>query len=321
MTTTEDSGQPLLEIRFKGPAIKDGRILLDDLLLFLAQIHSAVARIINVMETGRGVRVGRPPRTVQILSALEVVSISGGSFRLGLDLRRDKAFLPDFDVGEQAVRRLTGGLSTITELSETDVGPLPEGYDQDVLMALRDAGRIFDRGIEEVHLLPGKNGERSRALFSPKTRAQIIHRLQRFEEKWATVEGRLLMADVKEEVLRCRLHPSVGEPIVCSFSEDTVPTVLRHMRGFVRVRGDATIESSTGKIRRLFIRDIEPIEQPDQPFRPEVPSAFWETVSFQELAMQQEVYPVDDLDKVTGGWPEGADFDSFLQSVLSARSG
>jgi hypothetical protein len=185
-------------------------------------------------------------------------------------------------------------------------------------LALREAGRIFDRGIEEVHLLPRKNG--ARALFLPKTREQIVQRLRRLEERWATVEGRLLMADVKEDALRCRLHPSLGEPIICSFSEDAVVTVLRYMRRFVRVKGDATVERSTGRIRRLVIHDIEPIEQPDQPSRPEVPSAFWESTSFQELAMQQEVYPVDDLGKVVGGWPEGADFDSFLRSVLSARS-
>jgi hypothetical protein len=321
VTTGQQSGQPLLEITFRGPAIRDGRILLDDLLQFLGQIQSAVARIINVTETGRGLRVGRPPESVRILSALEVVAMSRGSFRLGLDLRRDEAFLPLFDAGEEAVHRLTGGLSAITELSETDVGPLPEGYDQDVLMALREAGRIFDRGIEEVDLLPRRDGARSRALFLPKTREQIIQRLRRLEERWATVEGRLLMADVKEDALRCRLHPSLGEPIMCSFSEDAVPTVLRNMRRFVRTKGDATVERSTGKIRRLVVHDIEPIEQTDQPSRLEVPSAFWESTSFQELAMQQGVYPVDDVEKVTGGWPEDADFESFLRSVLSARSG
>jgi hypothetical protein len=320
MTTTQPT-RPLLEIRFDGPSVRDGRILLDDLLLFLGHIQSAVARVINVMETGRGVRVGRPPRAVQILSALEVVSLSAGSFGLGLDLRRDQALLPDFDIGEQAVDKLTRGLSVITEIAPSDVVPLPDGYDEGVLMALREAGRIFDRGIQEVHLLPRKDGPPTSVPFLPRTRAQIVSRLERFEEAWATVEGRLLMADVKEETLRCRLHPSMGEPIMCSFSEDMVPMVMRCMRSFVRVRGDATVESAINKIRRLFIRDIEPIAQPPYPAGPQVPSLFWETRSFEVLAMEQGVYPVDDLTKVTGGWPEGADFESFLESVRSARSG
>lgn len=309
--------RPLLQIHFEGPSIQEGRILLDDLLLFLSHIHSAVSRIINVIETGYGLRFGRPPKAVQILSALEVVALSEGSFGLGLDLRRDQTMLPDFDIGEQAVERLTAGLPSISEAL-----PLPEGYDQGVLMALREAGRIFDRGITEVRLVPRKYPETTMATFVPATRDQIISRLRRFEEAWATVEGRLLMADLKEESLRCRLHPSTGEPILCSFPEDVVPMVMRHLRSFVRVKGDATIEIATSKIRAVVIRDIEPIDAPIQiPPQVGLPSSFWQTRSFGELAAEQGVYPIDDLTKITGGWPSDADFDSFLESIRSARLG
>jgi hypothetical protein len=315
--TTPEPNRPLLEISFEGPSIKDGRILLDDLLLFLGNIQSAVARIINVMETGRGIRTGRPPRGVQVLSALEVVAVSRGSFKMALDLRREQELLPEFDVGERAVESLTGGIECITTEPE-----LPRGYDQGVLMALREASRIFDRGVSVVHLVPRKSPHAPSARFVPATREQIITRLQRFEEAWAVVEGRLLMADVKEEALRCRLHPSAGEPIMCSFAEDMVPLVAKYLRGFVRAKGEATVEIPTNKVRNLVIRDIEPIEEPSGIVATvEVPSSFWKAAAFDELAAEQGVYPIDDLDKITGGWPEDADFDSFLESIRSIRTG
>ena len=115
-----------MELGFEGPAIENGRILLSDFLQFVSNIQLAVERTINVLETGVGLRVGRPPKSRQILSALEIVAISKGSFVLSLDLRRNQALLPGLDIGEEAVHRLTNGLDRIAEEI-----PLPEGFDGD----------------------------------------------------------------------------------------------------------------------------------------------------------------------------------------------
>ena len=47
---------------------------------------------------------------------------------------------------------------------------------------------------------------------------------------------------------------------------------------------------------------------------------FWRGKSFEELVTEQGVYPIDDIGKLAGDWPEDADFDSFLNAVRSARS-
>lgn len=314
--TEQSQKSPLLELRFEGKAVQDGRILLDDLLLFVDNLHSAISRVIEVLERGISGLPGRPPKTRQILAALEIVALKRGSFEMALDLRRDEGeLLPGFDLGQKAIEKLMLGL----EVMENEA-PLPEGFDEGVLMSLRDAGRVIDHGVEIVHLTSTSEIGTRRVKFVQSTRDQIVTRIRRLQHAWTEAEGRLLMADFKEDSLRCRLHPSTGSAIPCSFNEDMTERVMSYLRRFVQVRGDATYDPATNVIRSLVIRDIEPIERLSEigvSFMP--PSAFWETKSLDELAMEQGVYPVEDWDRLSGQWPEGADFDSFLEAIRSLR--
>ena len=306
---------PLLNLRFDGPAIHDGRILLNDLLQFVSHVGNAVERIVNVSEIGTGVRMGRPPKAIQLLSALELVSTSRGSFGLDLDLRRPQSLLPEFDIGEKALEKLVVGLPEIEK-----EGPLPAGFDDHVLMSLREAGRVFDRGIDSVSLSLRELPQR-RTVFVSATRDLLVSRIRRFQQAWTTIEGRLLMADVSETSLRCRLHPSTGRPILCSFPESLTATVLRHLRGFVQARGEASIERTSGEVRSLTILDLEPFEGPSLIGQQVVSSSFWEEKSFEELAEEQGVYPITDWEQLRGGWPEDADFEDFLEGIQAARRG
>jgi hypothetical protein len=311
-----DRPAPLLTIRFEGPSVRDGRILLDDLMQFVSNIGAAVERIVNVLETGVGARIGRPPKVIQLQSALEVVALSPGSFGLALDLRRDKPLLPTFDVGLQAVEKLVDGLPEFSR-GDGDL-PLPEGYDEGVLSCLREATRVLDRGVESVSLSLPQPKPRTAVITAP-TRDGVVHRLRRFQQSWATAEGRLLMADVKENTLRCRLHPSAGSPISCVFPESLTPTVMKYLRRFVRARGEATIDRATNDIRSLKVLDLEPLDEPSLG-GVQVPSlAFWQPRSFEELAEEQGVSPVADLEQLQGDWPEDADFDEFLNAILELR--
>ena len=139
------SKTPLLRFKFNGNAIRDGRILYDDLSVFVSNIGLAMDRIINKMRTGESVKRGRPSKETQILSALEIVALRKGSFQLGLDLRRNGQQFPGWDVGEEAVFKLVMGLQAI----EKDK-PLPSEYDYGVLQALRNAGKIMDRGVDSI---------------------------------------------------------------------------------------------------------------------------------------------------------------------------
>lgn len=307
--------QPLLRLRFEGPAIRDGRILYDDLAIFVSNLSLAIERIINSLQIGESIRIGRPPRAIQVLSALEVISMSKGSFKLALDLRRKEELFPRWDIGEEATDILLQGITIIG-----DGAPLPQGYDHGVLIALRDAGRIIDRGVEKV-LINSKSAFGARRVeYVQTTRESIISRMKKYEQRWVVTEGRLLMADVKEDSLRCRLHPSTGMPIICSFEEATAEQVIRNLRNFVQARGEATFDPSTNRITSLVIRDLEPIsELSPVELLPVPPSTFWRAGTFDELALEQSVYPIEDWGKLTRQWPEDADFEVFMEAVKSSR--
>ena len=310
------TNKPLVNLRFIGPAIHDGRILLNDLILFVSNFNVALERTVSVLMTGSSLHVGRPQKAWQVASALEIVALRRGSFGVALDLRRDAVRqLPAFDMGLVAVQKLVNGISLVSPDR-----PIPEGFDQGVLMALRDAGHVFERGIDAV-LIRGRRYIRIRkTVYANSTRDLIITRIRQLESQWVAVEGRLLMVDAKEDTLRCRIHPSSGFPIPCAYPEQLVPQMISNVRNFVRVTGEAQRDPITQKIRSLLVRDVEPIDV-KEPYEEMVlpTSEFWEAKDFDQLAAEQGIYPIVDLNKIMGGFPEDADFDSFLQAVRSLR--
>ena len=207
--------EPLLRLTFEGAAIRDGRILYDDLSTFVSNVSLAVDRILNKMQTGASIKKGRPLRTAQILSAFEIVSVSKGSFRLGLDLRRNGRQFPGWDLGEDAVFRFMNGLKAL-ESDQT----LPRDYDYGVLKALRDAGRVMDRGVDSIRLNSVTSLGRVRVRYTIPVRERIVKEIGNYEYGLTSVEGRLVMLDIEEDRLRCRLRPSVGEPFLCSYDEE-----------------------------------------------------------------------------------------------------
>jgi hypothetical protein len=305
----------LLNFKFDGTSIRDGRILFNDLSTFISNISLAVDRIINKIRTGESVKRGRPFKETQLLSALEIVSVGKGSFKLGLDLRRNGQLFPGWDLGEEAISKLMVGLKAI-EINK----PLPPEYDYGVLKALREAGKIMDRGVDSIKINSTTSLGRKRVTYTLPVRKEIETRINRYEYGLTTVEGRLVMLDMEEDKLRCRLRPSVGEPFLCSYDEELSEHIDKYLRKFVRIRGDATFDRETGKILNLSIKDLESIEESSASGLPPSPlSSFWTGKSFEQLAAEQVVYPIDDVAKLSGDWPKDEDFDDFLKAVRSSR--
>ena len=151
-------------------------------------------------------------------------------------------------------------------------------------------------------------------------RENIIRHLKRTESAYGIVEGRLLWLDVAEDSLRCRLQPSTGNPIWCKYDEELVDQIIKNARGFVQARGEVKYDSTTNMIESIYIKDIEPIEEAMAHNSSIIPlSSFWKGKNFEELAIEQKVYPVENPQNLSGDWPEDADFDSFFAAVRSAR--
>lgn len=309
----EQLHKPLLNIKFEGPAIHDGRILYDDLSMFVSSIRQAIQRMINSIQTGESVKSGRPFKATQVLTALEIVSIRKGSFRIGLDLRRNGKAFPGMDLGEEAIDKLVLGVNSLASNK-----PLSDEFDQGVLVSLREAGRIIERGVNAVHINSKSAFGTRKAIYVQNTRNNIIKTISIYQKEYAIIEGRLLGADLKEDRLRCRIEPSIGEPTYCKFDETMTEQVIHLMRQFVQARGEATYEPLTDKIATFYIRDLEPIEKVTG-ISEAIYSPFWRSKSYDELAFEQGVQPIDDLSVITGGWPEDEDIEQFLESIKNTR--
>ncbi|MBI2909436.1 MAG: hypothetical protein HYX92_17460 [Chloroflexi bacterium] len=49
--------------------------------------------------------------------------------------------------------------------------------------------------------------------------------------------------------------------------------------------------------------------------------SFWHPKTFEELAKEQGILAPQKWEDLTGGWPEGADFEEFMEAIRRARSG
>ena len=310
--------EPLLIVRAKGPATKDGRIALQDLLQLGKHIQSAVERVARVLVGQADSRKpGRKPREIEASCPLEVVALNRGSFEIAFDLPREK--FENMDLGVDALEKLLEGIKAIGIDSEA----LPIGYDTGVLHSLKDLGRILGRGIDEIEVESRTQRLRQRFSYDRRIHSKIANRIRGPVTTLRTLEGRLLMADFRHDGERCRIHPPAGDPVMCQFDESMEETVYEYLRRFVRVTGETQEDPSTGRIASVMIKDIEPIAMEARDFEMISAEVFWQEKSLEQLAAEQNVSPAERFEDLWGKgsdlWTDEDDFEAFLAASKGAQ--
>lgn len=314
---------PLLKIRFDGAAVGPGRIPVSHLLRFLLNLNKAFQRTARVlMGDAESVRRGQPPRNIKDEVALDLVLLTHGSpaVVLGFERRQTEASLPGIDLGMDILDKAMLGLAAVQAAEEA----LPAGYDAGVLMAWRDAGILFGQGIEHIEFTLNHRDTAVVTSFTRNGFGRIQERIKGPQINIRTIEGRLLMADFKEHGTRCRVHPSVGEPVLCLFDEEQKDEVLEDILRYVRIVGEAKEDPVTRKIASIRIHDIERLEDRENEATELLPQGtpisrdFWESPTLDELAQSQHVQPMADARVLFGTWP-GEDDDGFEALIDELR--
>jgi hypothetical protein len=122
------------------------------------------------------------------------------------------------------------------------------------------------------------------------------------------------MADFKEQDHKCRIHPLVGQPIVCTFTSEKEQAVYDALRKPVKIIGAATINPHNGRIESIAIDKIGITEQLLIGAKD-----FYSGRSLEQLAEAQGVAPLTNPKVLVGGWPEGENLDEFLEDIYSSR--
>lgn len=315
-----DKAEPILVITVRGPATKDGRIALKDLMALGKHVQSSVERVATVLSGKADSRKpGRRPKKVVESCPLEVVALNQGSFEIALDLPRDTFEFAH--LGVESIEKLVEGIESIS----TNGSVLPSGFDTGVLYSLRDLGRLLDKGVDEIEVTSRTQRLQRQVSYNPTVQNRIIEKIRGPVTSERTIEGRLLMADFRHDVEKCRIHPTVGEPIVCQFDESLEETVYEHLRGFVRITGETKEDPITGRITSIKIQDIEALSIEGEEFDTITADSFWEERSLEELATEQNVQPLQKLEQILGSgsslWSDDEDFEEFLVATSGAEGG
>lgn len=315
--------EPLLKVCFFGEAVGPGKIPVSHLLRFLTNLNKVLRRTGRVLLGNTdSVCRGQPPRGIKEEVALDLVLLTHGSPAavLGFERRQTQMSFSGMDLGMEILEKTLLGLKAIQEAG----ADLPAGYDAGVLMAWRDAGTLFSRGVQRIDFTLQQRNTPITSSFTPKGFRRIQERIKGPRANIRTIEGRLLMADFKEHGTRCRVHPAVGEPVLCLFDEEQKDEVLEDILQYVRIMGEAKEDAVTGKIASIKIHDIERLENRENeeaellPRGTPIPRNFWESPTLDELAQAQHVEPIADVRALFGTWP-GAGDDGFEASIHELR--
>lgn len=311
--------EPVLTLRAKGPATEGGRIVLSDLLQLGKNIQTAVERVARVLVGQADSRKpGRKPKEILSSCPLEVVALRCGSFEIALDLPRDK--FENMDLGVAAIEKLVGGMESVATNGEL----LPPGYDAGVLHSLKDMGRVIGRGIDEIEVETRTQRLKRSFTFDREFHGRITAKIRGPVTRLRAIEGRLLMADFRSDAERCRIHPPVGDPVICQFDEALEETVYEYLRSFVRVTGETREDPATGRISSIMIKDIEPISLEGTDFEKITADEFWREIPLEQLAREQGVTPVRQFEDVWGKgsdlWADAEDFEAFLDAAEGVQN-
>ena len=318
---------PLLKIRFDGAAVGPGRISVSHLLSFLDGFNKVLQRTARVLlGEANSVREGPAPREIREEVEFDLVQLTHGSPAtiIGLDRSKKEPSFPEMDFGFEILEKALAGLEVVGSGEANKA--LPPGYDRGVLMAWRGTGTVLGKGIDAIQFTLNNRTEPLRATLTLPHLAQIRERIRGPEINIRTIEGRLLMADFKEDGTRCRIHPSVGDPVLCHFGEDQKEEVLENILQYVRVIGEASEDPGSKKINSIQIHDIECLadflseatQLPASSLLME--EAFWESRTIEELAILQDVQPMEDVSVLFGTWPGEPD-DGFEEAIDQLRHG
>lgn len=319
-----NTNDPTLTIRFDGQAVGEARISVAHLLRFLGHMTKALRRTGHLLRgQASSLKKGTPERSLADEVALDLVLLTHGSPAavLGFQRRQSQGGLPGIDFGMDVLERSLLGLQ---QVQADDEGALPAGFDAGVLMAWRDAGVLFNQGVEHIELKLKHPLGPVTARFDSAGFVRLQRRIQGPESNIRTIEGRLLMADFKEHGTRCRIHPAAGEPVLCLFDDAQREEVLEDILHYVRVVGEAREDPATGRIASIRINDIERLEGKENEATDLLPKgtplapSFWQSLSLDDLARLQGLGPATDLSQLLGSWPGEAD-DGFEAAVSELR--
>lgn len=305
--------KPLFKLRIEGPGVRRGAISVPDLIRICQAAQDAVNRQAEAMQGGQSLRPGPKSAVVYQECTLELTGIEKGSTILPFALAKSQQTLPQIATfGHDAVLEVA---TAVKELGNTSRRRKNGHFEAGLLDSLRAMGEVLDRDVTSIEwIVPGNGHPPVKAVFDKRVRDRVIERIQVPTTRPESVEGILEMADFKEQDHKCRIHPPLGQPILCTFRPEQEQEVYDALRKPVRIFGTATINPNSEKIESIAIGKIGIVEQLLVGAKD-----FHSGRTLQQLADAQGVQPLVNPKVLSGGFPDDEDVDEFLEEIYSSR--
>jgi hypothetical protein len=306
--------KPLLKLRIQGPGVRQGSIAVPDLIRICQAAQDAVNRQAEAMQGGQSLRPGPKSAVVYQECTLELTGIKKGSTVLPFGLAKPQQALP---IPEMTTfgRDVVWQVATAVKSLGSRRPPKDDCFEAGLLDSLRPMGEVLNRDVTKIEWIVPGNGRRPvRAVFDKRVRERVAEHIKSPSTRTQTLEGVLEMADFKEQDHKCRIHPLVGQPIVCTFTSEKEQAVYDALRKPVKIIGAATINPHNGRIESIAIDKIGITEQLLIGAKD-----FYSGRSLEQLAEAQGVAPLTNPKVLVGGWPEGENLDEFLEDIYSSR--
>lgn len=308
---------PRLTVTVKGPKVGEARLSAADFAEIVKRTQQALKRVGRVLYGEESQRQGRDKADIEQLCELFLVEWRAGSAIAQLELGQPPAQMHLFGyIGEESVKAFVAGMPRIHESNVTSAN-LPPGFDRGVLQSCDALARVLDHGINAVKF-ESQNGHVGEGFTvdSP-FRARLQELLgQPVDVSSISMTGRLEELN-GHGALTGRLWEANGNRWMCHFKEEHVDQLSEAWMKTVRVFGRAITEE--GKERILEVESLVVLEEYISPSRARESTPFWQSMSLDDLAQEQGVAAVFNLEEISDLWPADDDPDELLQYVLNER--
>jgi hypothetical protein len=253
--------EPILTIKLQSGRGQENRISVDALTEVLKKVQLCVKRLGLVLSGQTGTaKPGRILRDVETACSLEVVAIKQGSFLLGLDIpvgqgTQQNLFGTEEPLGQMAIDKMLEGIHLLAQ----DTPRLVNEFDYGVLVALREASHVLDRGVDRVEFARRGNGGAARLVaLDRRVRERVLENITSPIKSAVEIKGALREVDLERH--SCQVYPQSGHHVDCFFQDQHEPAIKDLLDSYVVATGEATLREADGRITRMQIQDIEGLE-------------------------------------------------------------
>ncbi len=246
-----------LKILVKGEAVKERRMALKDFILIAENVQKAITNVAESL-TEENLKEGdliKVKRNVIESCQLDIINVFSGSFGIELGLRQleiNPTLFPD--IGEEALQLFLNGVKLLNEKENVR----PKGFNEKVLKNVRDLGRVFKKGINEIEFMGQIRTRRTETKLTQATTQKIEAMMQKSEiEEENELIGIVWEADWKDHT--AELYTNLGNKVIVKFSEDFDEKIKQAARKRVKLSGKIKFENDLPK--EIKLKEIELVSE------------------------------------------------------------